>query len=179
MIGDNQSNAILQKLTPTGRKVGGVLMSRATAKSDQSRAESLKAKFESVGSAFGLPPAVLAAIASRESNVGALLKDGYGDGGKAFGIMQVDTHENTHIDGLPDPYSIEHITQATQKLHDFFHVVSAKHPSWLPEQQLLGAISAYNQGPGNIQTLSGMDSSSTGGDYGNDAWARALFFAGL
>lgn len=40
-----------------------------------------------------------------------------------------------------------------------------------------GGVSGYNQGPGKIRTLDGMDSGSTGNDYSNDVWARAQFYA--
>src|SRR5262249_32033639 len=126
---------------------------------------------------FGLPPALLAAIASRESRGGAALdKDGWGDQHNAFGIMQVDKRSHK-IEGGNDPASVAHITQATGILHSNFDQIRKKHSDWTPERQLQGAVVAYNSGVGNVQTLDGMDQGTTGDDYSNDVWARAQYYA--
>uniref|UniRef100_A0A672MRT2 Uncharacterized protein n=1 Tax=Sinocyclocheilus grahami TaxID=75366 RepID=A0A672MRT2_SINGR len=48
-----------------------------------------KSKIIKVGRAKQMDPAVIAAIISRESRAGAALKDGLGDHGNGFGLMQV------------------------------------------------------------------------------------------
>lgn len=94
---------------------GGVSASESAAKSHsrQMPTNDLKAKFERLGEQYGVPPALIAGIASRESNMGAALRDGlqkdvgkrsiwygWGDFGQrngetgnsyhGFGIIQVD-----------------------------------------------------------------------------------------
>lgn len=51
--------------------------------------EKYKAKITEVGNSKCVDPAVIAGIISRESHAGSVLKDGWGDHGNAFGLMQV------------------------------------------------------------------------------------------
>lgn len=51
--------------------------------------EKYKSLIIKVGKAKQMEPAVIAAIISRESRAGAVLKDGWGDRGNGFGLMQV------------------------------------------------------------------------------------------
>lgn len=51
--------------------------------------EKYKSIIIKVGKAKKIEPAVIAAIISRESRAGAALKDGWGDRGNGFGLMQV------------------------------------------------------------------------------------------
>lgn len=39
-----------------------------------------------------------------------------------------------------------------------------------------GGLAAYNAGPGNVCSLEGLDSKTTGKDYANDVVARAQWF---
>lgn len=179
-------DAILSKLTPTGAsKVTagqdglkpGVAASHQMAKTDAERVLKHRDKFEQAGRKLGLPPALLAAIASRESRGGSALdKNGWGDRGNGFGIMQVD--KNFHkIEGGKDPASAAHIMQASGILDGYWEQVKKKHPKWPPERQLQGAVVAYNSGVDNVQTIDGMDKGTTGDDYSNDVWARAQYYA--
>lgn len=186
MIGDINSNAILFKYSPKGMgrltadhlTYSGVQASRTFAQQDEGRVDALKTAFENIGTALAIPPALLAAIASRESRCGKLLdKEGYGDNGHAFGIMQIDNRCNTVL-GLPNPESSMHITQAAHKLKSFWWQVSKDHPDWPGEYQLLGAVAAYNFGPGNVKTMEGIDQGTTHNDYANDVWARAQYYTG-
>ncbi|WKJ88748.1 transglycosylase SLT domain-containing protein [Methylomonas montana] len=128
---------------------------------------------------FNLPPALLIGIASRESRVGWLLDDtGWGDLGRAFGIMQIDHRSHTVL-GRPDPRSQQHINQAAEIIHDNLAKIRRNHTSWPEARQLQGAVAAYNFGANNVCTLDGIDKGSTHDDYSNDVWARALYFAGL
>ena len=61
------------------------------AETDAGRMEKYKSKIKSVGGKYGIDPAIIAGIISRESRAGNQLKDGWGDGGNAWGLMQVIT----------------------------------------------------------------------------------------
>jgi len=118
-----------------------------------------------------VPPALLAAIASRESRAGSALDSrGFGDHGNGFGLMQVDKRYHSPKGG---PFSAGHIDQAAGILKSYLNQVKANHPSWPPEQQLRGAVAAYNSGVSNVRTIKNMDVGTTGNDYSNDVWARA------
>jgi peptidoglycan hydrolase-like protein with peptidoglycan-binding domain len=133
-------------------------------------------KFITAGKDFSLPPALLAAIASRESRGGSQLKNGFGDHNQGFGLMQVDKRFH-QLEGTDDPASLAHIRQATGILESFRKAVSERHPEFPPERRLQGAVAAYNAGTKVVQTLNGMDIGTTGNDYSNDVWARARFYA--
>ena len=173
-------NAILSQYKPSGASAatarqdglpGGVSSSHKMAHTDLKRLEKYAGAFEAAGKKHGVPPALLAAIASRESRAGAALDShGRGDGGNGFGLMQVDRRYHTPHGG---PYSKEHIDQAAGILKGMYNDVKAKHPDWPKAQQLRGAVAAYNSGVGNVQTRDGMDRGTTGNDYSNDVWARA------
>src|SRR5205814_7820049 len=104
----------------------------------------LKVSIEAAASATGMPRALLAAIASRESHCGAILDHkGEGDGGEAFGIMQVDKRSH-HQEGRPDPRSQAHIDQASGIFADGFRKMQQKFPSASEAEQLKAAVAAYN-----------------------------------
>lgn len=152
----------------------GIAASQQMAQTDLQRVLELKAVFVSSGERFDVPPALLAAVASRESRCGHALKpDGTGDNGNGFGIMQVDKRFHSVVGG---PRSQEHVDQATAILADFRTKVQNKHPDWADEDVLKGALVAYNSGIGNVQTVGGMDVGTTGDDYGSDTIARGQFY---
>lgn len=160
-----------------GLSQGGTDASFSMAKHDLPRVQSVVQRFHQAGTQFNIPAAILAAIASRESRCGAVLMAGMGDGGNAFGIMQIDRrfHEPVGLNG--DPASQNHINQAAKILMDCLQQVQAKHPQWEDESVLQGAIAAYNSGVDNIQTKAGIDIGTTHDDYGSDVLARAQFYA--
>ena len=99
----NDPNSILFKYIPTGASAQtgnqdgltrkGVFGFRASQKMAETDAKALmkfKEKFAAAAKQFDLPPALLMAIASRESRGGAVLVKGFGDHGFGFGLMQVD-----------------------------------------------------------------------------------------
>ena len=106
----------------------GSAASQQMAKTDLARVMAIADRFRKVGDKFNLPPALLAAIASRESRCGNALVQGFGDGGNAFGIMQIDKGFH-NIPSDNDPASTAHIEQATQILAGFLQQVAANHPT--------------------------------------------------
>ena len=155
--------------------VRGVAASNAMADLDRKRVMAHKAKFIEAGARFGLPPALLAAIASRESRGGAALKNGFGDGGHGFGLMQVDDRNPFGVVKEGGPAGLPHIIQASGILRDKLKAVRAKFPTLPPVRQLQTAVSRYNGGSG--KPFPDSDRGTTGGDYMSDTWARARHYA--
>jgi soluble lytic murein transglycosylase-like protein len=154
----------------------GIQASRTMAETDLTRVKAIADRFCTAATKFGVPAAVVAAIASRESRCGNTLHNGWGDNGNGFGVMQVD--KNYHQpQGIPDPKSLEHIEQATGIFADCLEQVEQKHPDWEDPYILKGAAVAYNAGIGTVQTKAGMDIGTTGNDYGSDVMARAKYYA--
>ncbi|HEX5751966.1 MAG TPA: peptidoglycan-binding protein [Archangium sp.] len=151
---------------------GGVEASRQMARTDLPLLKPHARDFARAGQKYELPPALLAAIASRESRGGAGLDArGWGTGDtNGYGLMQVDHNHHTPVGA---PMSYEHIDQAASILKGTLEQVKRDHPQWTPEQQLRGAVAGYNMGADNVRTLAGMDGGSTGEDYSADVWARA------
>jgi len=159
------------------RLSGGQGASQTMAMSDEDRVLAHRANFERAASRYGIPAAILAAIASRETRGGSQLgSDGYSiyGGNEGFGLMQVDAGHHTPAGG---PTSTEHIEQAAGILVGFRDYLRNKHPSWSEAQLLKAALAGYNCGPGRINSIEYMDSFTTGGDYSNDTWVRAQYYA--
>jgi hypothetical protein len=186
------ANAVLGELSTSGASLetarqddrdavaGGPEVSARMAKTDQQRVMKFITAFLEVGAETGLPPALLAAIASRESRGGKHLDaNGYGlsdpDG---YGVMQVDvgSHQVADQDG---PGGLVHIRQAAGVLASMLEQVKKKFPDWSPAMQLRGAVAAYNFGPKSVQTWDGLDVGSAHGDYSADIWERARHYASL
>jgi GH24 family phage-related lysozyme (muramidase)/murein DD-endopeptidase MepM/ murein hydrolase activator NlpD len=160
-----------------GHTRGSVGASERMARRDFNALKRYAQLFVDVGAETGLPPALLAAIASRESRGGTQLdRNGYGDHGNGFGLMQVDKRYH-ELAGAAR--SREHIEQAAGILKGYFQDVKAKFPRWSEAQQLRGAVAAYNFGVKNVQSLDRLDIGSTGDDYSADVWARARYYATL
>ncbi|NXG29031.1 LYG protein, partial [Dromaius novaehollandiae] len=156
-----------------GLSYGGVPTSEKIAERDLKNMEKYQSKITKVGQSLCVEPAVIAGIISRESHAGTVLKDGWGDHGNAFGLMQVDKRFHKVV-GLWD--SEEHITQGTKILCGMIKEIQKKFPKWTKEQQLKGGISAYNAGVKNVQSYDRMDIGTTKNDYANDVVARAQFY---
>jgi hypothetical protein len=171
--GASDATAKQDKLPRQG--IHGVQASEAMAQTDRKRVIQHKAKFQEAGSKFNLPPALLAAIASRESRGGNILKNGFGDNGHGFGIMQVDDRNPFPVEQEGGPTGQPHINQATGILRDKLVAVRQKFPDLSEVDQLQTAVSRYNGGHGKPAPDS--DEGTTGGDYMNDVWARARFYA--
>uniref|UniRef100_A0A672FSC1 Lysozyme g n=1 Tax=Salarias fasciatus TaxID=181472 RepID=A0A672FSC1_SALFA len=117
----------------------GVAASEKMAEMDAGRMRQHKAKIDSVAHSRGVDPALLAGIVSRESRAGNQLQNGWGDHGKAWGLMQVDVTPNG---GRHTPRggwdSEEHISQAADILVDSVKTIERKFPHWSKEEQLKG-----------------------------------------
>ncbi|XP_040893217.1 lysozyme g-like isoform X2 [Toxotes jaculatrix] len=161
----------------------GVRASHTMAETDNDRMKKYKSKIRSVGGKYGIDPALIAAIISRESRAGNTLKDGWGDWDPSrnafngWGLMQVDVNPkgggHTPKGGWD---SEEHICQGTEILVYFLGRIRNKFRDWSTEQQLKGGIAAYNQGDGNVHSYDQVDAYTTGGDYANDVVARAQWY---
>ncbi len=180
--GATGGNNILSNISTSGASAktarqdglsGGVASSRTMANTDASHVLKYKDAFNAAGAKYGLPPALLAAIASRESRGGtALDKNGRGDGGNGYGLMQVDIGTRANPKG--GPYSAAHIDEAASILKEKLDAVKAKYPNASAEDQLKLATAKYNGGSG---TITNPDKGTTGGDYANDVIARAQTYA--
>jgi peptidoglycan hydrolase-like protein with peptidoglycan-binding domain len=157
-----------------GAGSGGVSSSERMADQDLQRLLRYKDSFLQVGSETGLPPALLAAMASRETrggNANLMRADGYSAlDGHGFGIMQID--RRYHATG-GDPGGVEHVRQSAKILQGMLAGVEKRFPTWSEADQLMAAVSAYNGGLGVLQDAPNTDRYTTGGDYANDIWARA------
>ncbi|NXG78985.1 LYG protein, partial [Baryphthengus martii] len=158
---------------PEGLSYCGVKASQKIAERDLAAMNRYKAIIKRVGEKLCIEPAVIAGIISRESHAGKALKNGWGDNGNGFGLMQVD--KNYHKP-LGSWNSETHITQGTNILVSMIKTIQKKFPRWTKDQQLKGGISAYNAGPGNVQSYDKMDIGSTHNDYSNDVVARAQYY---
>jgi soluble lytic murein transglycosylase-like protein len=177
-------NALLAKFLPMGASVAtarqdglsaGICASHKLALTDLPRLLKHQSAFEIAGLKHGVPPALLAAIASRESRAGAQLdSNGLRGGGESFGMMQLDSRFHRPRGGA---HSAEHIEQAAGVLAKLLEQVKARHPGWPVEQQLRGAVVAYDSGVSHVRTIRDMDRGTTGDDYSNDVWARAQALA--
>ena len=118
---------------------------------------------------YGVPLALLLAIASRESRMGlALSSDGTGDHGNGIGIMQIDKRYHPEFTGRHSPFDHKaNINYGARYLAQLLREFNGNTSQ---------AIAAYNGGPRRVRTavFSGLspDAVTTGGDYGRDVLER-------
>lgn len=144
-----------------------------------SRPDDYWERLKQVAKEYDIPGAVVMAICCRESNQGAALdRDGEGDAGNGFGVMQVDRRYHKQR-GSGDPYSLEHLRQGCAIFSDYRETVAKDHPDWEDKYVLKGASVAYNSGTKNVATIKRMDKGTTGDDYGADVMARAQYYLAL
>lgn len=141
----------------------------------------IKEYFQNAATQTGLPSAVLAAIASRETHAGSLLdSEGWGDHGNGYGMMQIDKRYNAKS-LVGGPYSEEHVHAASKILKRYLGETKKLHPNWSEADQLRGAVSAYNRGTGRgfskARSPDELDRRTTKHDYSADVWARAQYLA--
>ncbi|XP_054460630.1 lysozyme g-like [Anoplopoma fimbria] len=161
----------------------GVRASHTLAQTDAGRMDNYKSTIRRVGAKYGIAPALIAAIISRESRAGNVLEGGWGDYDhsrgqyNAWGLMQVDVNPNGGGHTARGGWnSEEHLCQGTEILVYFIGRIRNKFPSWTAEQQLKGGIAAYNMGDGNVHSYGEVDAHTTGRDYSNDVVARAQWY---
>jgi hypothetical protein len=106
---------------------------------------------------YGLPPFLLAAVGSRETNLDPRYVDEPGDGGHGHGIWQRDNRSWS----IPDPYPV------TQQAVDAAAFLAALIDE---EDDLIAALNRYNSGSPRTER-------TTGGDYGPDVMARREWLA--
>ncbi|XP_075870425.1 lysozyme g-like [Nelusetta ayraudi] len=160
-----------------GLGYSGVKASQKMAETDAGRVEQYRSDINRAAQKHGVDPAVVAGIMSRESRGGNALDNGWGDGGKAWGVMQVDVTPNGGNHKKTGAWnSYEHIDQATGILAGFVDKVGTKFPNWSEEQKLKGGIAAYNMGDRSVDSYAQVDAKTTGRDYANDVVARAQWY---
>jgi hypothetical protein len=172
------SDATAQQDRLVARNIRGVQASETMAETDRRLVMRHKAKFEAAARRLGLPPALLAAMASRESRGGSptvLDAQGLGDNGHGFGLMQVDDRNSFAVVREGGPFGQPHIDQAADILREKLHAAKRSFPDLTEVEQLQAAVSRYNGGKGLPPPDS--DRGTTGGDYMNDVWARARYYA--
>ncbi|KAK7487479.1 hypothetical protein BaRGS_00021320, partial [Batillaria attramentaria] len=151
----------------------GVAASRSDVDVRITELNGLKTCFVNWGNAHCIEPALLAAVASRETQGGALLDSrGYGDNGNGYGIMQCDIHTSGLDCTRCSPRSCCHLEMMSAFLIEKIKLVQSRHTSWSKDQQLQGGVAAYNYFPSGT-SFSAVDSHTTGHDYSNDVIARA------
>ncbi|CAL8352418.1 lysozyme g [Gadus morhua] len=157
------------------RLTGGVQASEKMANHDLACMRTYKTIIGKVASKRDVDPALIAAIASRESRGGAAISgnNGWCPRRIGFGLMQVDKDAHTPIGAWN---SVEHVDQATGILVDIIKEVQRDFPDWSREKQLKGAIAYYNMGRNVLSCPHGVDHLTTGKDYSSDVVARAQFY---
>ncbi|NXU56966.1 LYG protein, partial [Turnix velox] len=167
------SGASCKTAKPEGLSYCGVRASERIAAVDLQAMNKYKALIKKAGEKWCVEPAVIAGIISRESHAGKVLKNGWGDNGNGFGLMQVDKRSHRPVGKWN---SEAHIMQGTGILVSMIKTIQRKFPHWTKDQQLKGGISAYNAGTGNVQSYDRMDIGTTHNDYSNDVVIRAQYF---
>ncbi|NXY46189.1 LYG protein, partial [Ceuthmochares aereus] len=156
-----------------GLSYSGVDASKKIAERDLEAMNQYKTLIKKVGEKLCIEPALIAGIISRESHAGKVLKNGLGDNGNGFGLMQVDKRSHTPKGQWN---SEPHLTQGTTILTEMIKGIQKKFPNWTKDEQLKGGISAYNAGIKNVRTYDRMDIGTTNDDYANDVAARAQYY---
>lgn len=158
-----------------------VTKSQLTQQWNQAKENGLAPLIIKAAQSHGLPPAYLAAVGSRETNLTNIL----GDNGHGHGVLQIDNryHEQA-IEAAGDWKS------HPEKLIDYGASLLASNlvwarknwPKYTDEQHLKIAASAYNAGQGGAKkgVLNGdSDQNTTGKDYGKDVIERYHALTGI
>jgi hypothetical protein len=179
---------------PTARQdrlnVTGVEASEKLAAADIASIRPYMDAIRKVAKEEGVPPALVAAIVSRETRGGKRLDSrGWGlDDTHGFGLMQVDDRWQEELTGGAIDTSDaspgrgeRHIRQATKELTTYRdryvkNWSRSQYQDSSPAEQLRVALSVYNGGPSKAKK-SNSDAGTTGQDYSSDTWARARYFA--
>jgi hypothetical protein len=153
-----------------GFETGSADASRSAAVLDLERVTRMADTFVSAANRIGVPAALLAAIASRETGCGGRLTDGWAENGTRFGVMGL-TRDGVSLDGMPDPTALEHVEQAAAILSDCIAEAQEAQPEATAAQHLKAGLIAYRSEAGR----SAKDP-ATDDDYASDLIARAHYF---
>ncbi|XP_077427524.1 lysozyme g-like isoform X2 [Vanacampus margaritifer] len=151
----------------------GAEASHNMAETDLNALNVYKEIIQKVGQQKGIDPAIIASIISRQSRGGKVLKEGWGDDGNCWGLMQISKNYHTPKGGWD---SEEHIRQGTDILIGVIGNIKTIFRAWTPEQQLKGGLAAYNCGPRAVRAYDRVDENTSGGDFSNDVVARAQWY---
>jgi len=150
---------------------------RAKGGADRTRVAKYRDSIMAAAREHNIPAPIIAGVMSRESRAGNALDANHcGDGGRAFGLMQIDKI-TSGVQPRGEWNSSEHISQATGMLAANLRAVSKAHPQWSEAEKLRGAVAAYNFGVKNVLTVDNMDFKTTHNNYSADVWARAIELA--
>ncbi|CAL1528636.1 unnamed protein product [Lymnaea stagnalis] len=160
-------------LTPTGKLFGGLTESYSFVEHDLPALVAHRNCYDASADTNCIEASVIAALASRESQGGASLINGYSENGRLWGILQCDVHS-----GLPCTSvqwnSCAHIEMMVSRiLIPAIYNIYAKHTTWTLDQALQGGVAAYDVGINLVQNWLTVDANTTGHDYSNDVIARA------
>jgi len=131
----------------------------------------------SAANKYKIPESVIKGIISRESGAGTLLgkngcNPGYGDKNNAFGLMQIDKRHHS----VDTSKGINNIDAGAKILHDNLKSIEKKFPKWTKDQQLRGAVAAYNFGVKNVKSVKNLDKGTSANNYSEDVMARSKLF---
>ncbi|KAH1186524.1 hypothetical protein KIL84_019273 [Mauremys mutica] len=136
----------------------GVRASTTIAERDLGTMNNYKTIIKNAGRKKCVDPAVIAGIISRESHAGKALKDGWGDRGNGFGLMQVDKRYHK----LVGKWNSEaHVLQGTGILVNMIKGIQKKFPRWTKEQQLKGTSESQTGCYGDINKVDTTGASCT------------------
>lgn len=176
LLADVPTNGASDRTASQDNLSGGIYASEIMAETDLQRVKKIATALAAAAIKHGLPPALIAAVASRESQLGAVLEaDGWAQDRQRFGILQVDRGSHTVL-GDYSPTSKEHLEQGAGILAASIDNVRKAHPDWNEKYILKGGVAAYNSGVSTIQTIERMDVGTTGDDYSSDVIARAQYY---
>ena len=88
-------------------------------------------------------------------------------------ILILDFQVDKRFHRIDPSKGIDNVAQGAQILADNLQAVEKKHPSWTKEQQLRGAVTAYNFGVKNVKTVERLDIGTSDNNYSRDVLARA------
>ncbi|NXT85976.1 LYG protein, partial [Zapornia atra] len=126
----------------------GLSVIRRTAEADVIRLRKYEIPIKRVARNLCLDPALIAGIISQESRAGLILDNGWDQGRRKYGLMQINGQRYQPF-GVWD--SEEHINQCSTILVLSINEVREKHPNWSWDQQLRGGICTYRAKMSNLR----------------------------
>ncbi|XP_067379248.1 uncharacterized protein [Channa argus] len=139
-----ETTGTLKPLISHNAPLTGVEASHELARRDLEGMNAYKDKIISAAKEYGIHPAIIAAIISRQSQFGATLRpNGFGHTDRdCFGLMQINKNYHTLVGG---PYDEDHLKHGASILVNCIETMK-KRPNWTKEQQLKGALACYIAG---------------------------------